>query len=54
MWAWRSYFYKEGYRTYHSLFPEINAHCCDKFGVKFTIRILVKHTGLPYSRVSQS
>lgn len=50
----RLHFYMEGCRTYHSLFPEINADCCDEFGVKFTICVLIKHTGLPYSRVSQS
>ena len=45
----RLHFYMEGCRTYHSLFPEINADCCDEFGVKFTICVLIKHTGLPYS-----
>lgn len=37
----------EGCRTYHSLFPNPNADCCDEFGVKFTICVLIKHTGLP-------
>lgn len=43
-----------GSDTNHSLFPEIDAHGGDKFGVELVVGVAVEEGGLAHSGVSQS